>query len=833
MGQIGLYNEQSKIKHKLQAIRGGVMNIIDNSFIAHIRKMDNAIQTVIEHNKGVAKLAYHIGVSYGIGELCALAGSHHDDGKNTQEYLAYIKTASAGGNVVRGSVIHSTHGALIVNNLSSAKDIYGKLVAEMVRTAIMSHHGLRDCISTDGKISFFESSARIFDSYSSVKKIVNECYEKGVIENRFVAACDEVKAIQAKIKEFYKLSNQYGSQHFYLAMYERLLISILIDADRIDTTCFEDATKAPKMPLFEERKLIWRKYLNYCEAKIMELQANKDPSSLDSYRAEISKACAEFDGGESGVFRLVVPCGAGKTLSALRYALQTAERYGKSHVFYIAPFNSILEQNATEIEKYIGDMGAVLKHHSNIVFDSDNGEDEKRYKLLTENWGQSPIIATSAVQFLETMFAGKTSSVRRMQALGDSVIIVDEIQALPIKVLKLFNGAMNFLAHFCGSAIVLCSATQPLLDKLDDYQILTPKSIISDEEKYKTAFKRVQIVDHINGNGFSVQEAANFVLEQSCEMKSILAIVNTKPVARKVFECIQSITGNSREYRLFHLSTNMCPAHRSTVLSKMRDCLKDKGNSQKIICISTMLVEAGVDISFEHVVRSLTGLDSIVQAAGRCNRNCETKCGIVSVIYIRDENIGRLGYLQSAQEVTREIFHNIRINPVQYPGGVLSKVSMDEFYAKYYRPLQKEMAFPLKNDPEHTIIDLLTTNCPGSKRNRDSKTVLLKQAFKEAGDAFAVIDNIGKQDVIVEYNDDALYHIKKLLSVRSISDKKKELRYLQQYTVQLNEYTMQKIGAGVWFEEDAGVFILMRLYYHDDFGVSDDFGNTDLLKRRF
>jgi CRISPR-associated endonuclease/helicase Cas3 len=215
-------------------------------------------------------------------------------------------------------------------------------------------------------------------------------------------------------------------------------------------------------------------------------------------------------------------------------------------------------------------------------------------------------------------------------------------------------------------------------------------------------------------------------------------------------------------------------------------------------------------------------LDSVVQAPGRCNRNRETERGIVSIIYIRDENVGRLGYLQSAQEVTREIFYNIRTNPGQYPGGALSKAAMDEFYAKYYRPMQKEMAFPLEDDPEHTIIDLLTTNPSGSKRNRDSKTVLLKQAFKEAGDAFAVIEDIGKQDVIVEYNDDALHHIKKLLSARLISDKKSELRYLQQYTVQLSEYAMQKIGAGVRFEENAGVFILMLLYYHGDFGVSDD-----------
>jgi CRISPR-associated endonuclease/helicase Cas3 len=301
-------------------------------------------------------------------------------------------------------------------------------------------------------------------------------------------------------------------------------------------------------------------------------------------------------------------------------------------------------------------------------------------------------------------------------------------------------------------------------------------------------------------------------------VKSILAIVNTKQVARELFIYISRTldSGKGEDYLLFHLSTNMCPAHRSAVLSDMRDCLKDKNNPRKIICISTTLIEAGVDVSFERVIRSLTGLDSIVQAAGRCNRNRETECGIVSIIYIRDENVSRVDYLQNAQEATREILYNIRINPKKYPDGVLSKTAMDEFYARYYRPLQKEMAFPLADDPEHTIIDLLTTNPSGSNKNKNSRTMLMKQAFKEAGDAFSVIEDIGKKDVIVEYNKDALLHIKELLSARLIADMKKELRFLQQYTVQLNEYTMQKIGAGVRFEEKAGVFILSQLYYHDD-----------------
>lgn len=182
-----------------------------------------------------------------------------------------------------------------------------------------------------------------------------------------------------------------GSPYFYLAMFTRLITSIVIDADRTDTACFEDKRALPQRRALDERKEMWKKYLVHYESQLEKLQEGKKTSSLDPYRGEISRACAEFDGGEAGIFRLVVPCGAGKTLAALRYALHTARRYGKERIFYIAPFNSILEQNATEIAKFIGDPDAVLEHHSNIIFSAeenkDKSEDEKRYQLLDGKLG--------------------------------------------------------------------------------------------------------------------------------------------------------------------------------------------------------------------------------------------------------------------------------------------------------------------------------------------------------------------------------------------------------------------------------------------------------------
>lgn len=796
------------------------MHSTEVEYIAHIRSSDKCSQTVAEHNNGVAKLAKGIGEVYGLKNLASFCGQYHDIGKNTMDYYKYIKAAAEGREVVRGSVPHSIYGACFASHLRKADDLSSKLAVEMIQISIMSHHGLRDVITKDGIITYLRAEEHIFDSYRNVEDIVYENNGKKIVLKEFAKACTEAKQIQIKINELQPKENGLGSAHIYLALYVRLLTSILIDADRTDTACFEDNIKPPEQLSVKEQKKLWHRYRVNCENEIKKMQIEKDPSPLDCLRTEISEECSRFDGGAYGVFRLVVPCGAGKTLSALRYALQTAERYEKCRILYISPYNSVLEQNAKEIAKYIGDDAAVLRHHSNIVFDKDDEEQEKKYKLLTENWSQSPIIATSAVQFLNTLFASKTSAVRRMQALGSAVIIVDEIQALPIKVLKLFNAAVNFLSSFCKSSILLCSATQPLLNELNEYRLHKPINIIQNADRYTEAFKRVKIEAYIKGNGFSFDEAADFIFKQAQNVKSLLAIVNTKEAARRIAKRIEELSHG--QYKVFHLSTNMCPAHRTSVITEMRTCLFNKKSSQKIICISTTLIEAGVDLSFESVVRSLAGLDSIIQSAGRCNRNQETRCGTLWVIYIKDEKISTIGHLKEAQEITREILYRIRMNADYYYGGALSKTAMDEFYSQYYRSLNREMEFPLKEDPEHTILDLLTNNPTGSRRNKTSGSYLLKQAFREAGEAFEVIEDTDRQTVIVEYNNDAVKHINTLSTSRLIYEQKKELRYLQQYSLQLHPDTIEKIGAGICRKNETGVMILPVVFYNKNYGVDDE-----------
>lgn len=798
----------------------------NDAFIAHIRSSDQCIQTVQEHNQGVAALARIAGAEYEIENLSECAGAHHDDGKKTPEFRQYIMDAMDGVKRPKGSVIHSTHGACLIDKFRDDTKPASKLAAEMIRTAIISHHGIRDAVSPDGKVCFYIAKDNISNTYDQFEKYFYSKILKTDVEEAFERAENDAQKILQKIKSINPKQNKLGSAHIYLALYQRLLTSILIDADRTDTACFEDNVSPPKRLNRQELMAQWHRYRTYCDQAIEQMTKSKTSSPLDQYRSEISDACANFDGGSGGIFRLIVPCGAGKTLSSLRFALQTAERYGKNRIFYIAPFNSILDQNADEIGKFIGDDNAVLRHHSNVIMEESeaesDGEMERKYKLLTENWLHSPIIATSAVQFLNTLFISKTSAVRRMQALGNSVIIIDEIQALPIKVLKLFNSAINFLASFCNVSVLLCSATQPLLDEIQSYRLITPRNIAGDIDKYTEAFRRVKIEDCSQGNGKTFAEAADFIFEKAQSANSVLAIVNTKNAAKQIAMRIQKLIPDSEEYELFHLSTNMCPAHRNSVIQKLKAALQRKGRKAKVICVSTTLIEAGVDVSFEVVVRSLTGFDSIVQAAGRCNRNRETDYGVVSIIYINEERVEKIENLQSAQQITREIFYSVKKRPLEYAGGFLSKKAMDQYYEKFYRGIEEKMGYPLKDDKEHTIVDLLTNKNPGIRKNHEAGSLCLTQAFKKAGSEFEVIDDSGKSDVIVEYSDDAKSHIAKLRACKTIAERKKEICYLQRYTLQLNLNPKSLGESGVYQDSNLGIYFLSDRYYDAVFGMIDE-----------
>ncbi len=357
---------------------------------------------------------------------------------------------------------------------------------------------------------------------------------------------------------------------------------------------------------------------------------------VNRIRRDVSEACARAAMRSPGTYRLTVPTGGGKTLAALRFALRHAESRANGlapvkHVLFVSPYISIVEQNAAVVRQILEPQGmspgsVVLEHHSNLgVDETPGGRENWRRKVLTENW-DAPVVFTTMAQLLESLFGGGTRAVRRLHAMARAVIVFDEAQTLPVKLLHLFNNAMNYLARECGTTVLLCTATQPRLHDVaaerGALRLAPDAEVIDNVAGLFRSLRRYTVVDDTERPGGWTQ--AN-VAEAACAMAqergSCLVVLNTKKDVREVFQqCRERLP----EALCVHLSTAMCPAHRARSLQGLKEHLVTQTagkDTAPILCVSTNLIEAGVDIDFATVVRDLAGLDSLAQAAGRCNRH--------------------------------------------------------------------------------------------------------------------------------------------------------------------------------------------------------------------
>ena len=291
----------------------------------------------------------------------------------------------------------------------------------------------------------------------------------------------------------------------------------------------------------------------------------------------------------------------------------------------------------------------VLEHHSDLTPEQQGW----REKMLSENW-DAPVVYTTMVQFLETLFGAGTRGARRMHQLANSVLIFDEIQTLPVRCVHLFNNAINFLVEQCGSTVVLCTATQPLLDRVDvkkgSIRVPDGNEIMPDLKALFDDLKRVEVVNSRKPSGWANGEIADLSIKEAHRADSCLVIVNTKKAAQTLYNLAKDQDGMD----VYHLSTDLCPAHRKDKLAEIKAKLEEintkQGNAVKLLCFSTQLIEAGVDVDFGAVIRSTAGLDSIAQAAGRCNRNGNREIGIVHVVNPQDENLDMLPDIKIGKE---------------------------------------------------------------------------------------------------------------------------------------------------------------------------------------
>jgi len=557
------------------------------------------------------------------------------------------------------------------------------------------------------------------------------------------------------------------------------------------------------MDLFEQS------YNTLMEA-IARWEQSNDP--INVLRNKMSKGCDLYGEKSSSTYQLTVPTGGGKTIASLRYALKHAIVHKKSRIIYVVPYTTILEQNAQAVREKIKQPTAVLEHHANVIDDQklDDGMDyydskyHKQLQLGRDNWDY-PIIFTTMVQFLDAFYQKGTRKSRRLHNLTNSVIIFDEVQSVPYQHKGLFNASINFLQKIGNSSIVLCTATQPALNKENPKVILDEKpEIVSDLNKVVTAFKRVEFYNLLEPAGWDAERIGEFAKEILQKKDSLLIILNTKTAVRKLYELMQE----SVEHTIVHLSTSMCPAHRKKSLNN----IKEKLGKEKIICISTQLIEAGVDISFESVIRSLAGLDSIAQAAGRCNRNKEADIGDVYIIRAQDENLSKLPEIRIGGEVTE----NYILSRSPYADNLLAPETIERYFEYFGAQAEREIrTAPKKFD--HPLYHLLDGTVPKSRRPKTKSLGMFKTLERH----FEAIES-PTSSVIVPYNagEEIIAELSERIDDFRIFNQLMKLA--QQYTVNLYDHELQALGSEGLIETvyDGSIYCLKEKAYDKDFGVT-------------
>ncbi len=704
-----------------------------SQFIAHYRDFDKNTQSVAEHLNGVGDICKSLTEKIGLPEVGLILGLLHDIGKYSLEFQQYIQSATGllkpendafiDASLKKGRIDHSTAGAQWIWNCSN-----NSFIGQVLAVCLVSHHGgLLDCLQIDGKNGFLKRANK-----DDSKTHLRECLSAADVEliNKLEKIVSEefFQEFGSKLENIYNIDRKEPdrSKHFRLGFFTRFIFGCLIDADRIDSADFENPINKG---LRNTKQVDWDIAVNRFEKKIAEFPVR---NQIDIIRSEISNHCRERAQEPQGIYTLTVPTGGGKTFTSLRYALHHAEKHDLEHIIYIIPFTSIIEQNAEEVRLIIENEDDafpwVLEHHSNL----EPEEQTRQSKLVTENW-DAPIIFTTMAQFLEVLFGGGTRGARRMHSLANSVLIFDEIQSLPINCTHLFCNGLQFLVDYTRTTAVLCTATQPLLDKLDpEYSQLVMAEnyeLVDNKSDLFTQLKRVDIINNVRPQGWTETELSSLAIQQLKEKGNCLIIVNTKKWAQKLYELCQA---EMDDQSVFHLSTSLCPAHRKKILGNVRQRLDDK---LPVLCISTQLIEAGVDVDFNAVIRFLAGLDSIAQAAGRCNRNGNLPTAQVFVVNPKDENIDMLEDIKEGRDKTLRIFSENKDE------NLLDPDVMSQYFFYYFYDRAKLMTYPLTAEQagrKDTLLNLLSDNRLNA--GRDGAGVKLQQSFKTAGRAFKAIN---------------------------------------------------------------------------------------------
>lgn len=786
---------------------------------AHTKKSEYGLeeQTLRQHSQNVAELCANTCRGMGLESLGYITGLLHDAGKAAREIQEHLRGKT------NSKINHSAAGMRWLWERYRHCGRYHQLAAEMAAHAIGCHHSGRcDFISPDGSMIWkermqTEQAKRLYEE--CVQKFFSDCCTEKEIDIRMQQAAAEVKEKVSALLDIYQKS--FGAERdvmqdsvqFSMGFLQRFLFSALVDADWADTACYMEGRPLPAMPDKKQRAEAWELLASRTE-RFMQSFASRYP--VDLLRAEISERCREE--GERctpGIYRLYVPTGGGKTYAGLRFCTQMAARQNAQHIFYFSPYKSITTQNAENIRRAMGSE-FVLEHHSDVTTESA-GEETDLWLANTQRWQGTPVICTTMVQMLNTLFAAPRQNVRRLAALAGSVLLFDEVQALPLRQTFLFNLAVNTLVHVMGCTAAICTATQPPLESLR-YPLLfgSKMDLVPDYERRFEQFRRTMILPHHIEGEENVSAMADFIQKLSAENKSVLVILNTKDAVNRLVDAITPIL--PEEVKLFCLTTLLCPQHRADKLKEICRLL-DEQSGERVLCISTQLIEAGVDISFDCVVRSMAGLPSVIQAAGRCNRHGNGKISPVYLVDYKEKGLRYLPEIDDAAQATRLLLRQL---PPQT--DLLSPQAIRRYYSLYYAGSRRkeEMCYPLNPEEafvQTTMLDLLCTNTTGVDAYRsaghDIRDIgFLRQAFGTAEKNFEAIAD-ETIPVLVPYGEGA----EKIKAVLSGKFPPSQLRTLQPYTVALSHAKLKSLSDAVVCVPDSNLRILQESFYDRHKGV--------------
>jgi len=711
--------------------------MVFSEYIAHIRPQDGEKQLVIDHLSETAYLAHSNAAPWGAA-FAYTCGLVHDIGKYSQAFQTRIN-----GGTQR--VDHSTAGGQLLYEIGNKSKL-----SLLAAYCVMGHHsGLPNGGSYSQDVgdepTLYGRLNRHIEDYSTYKN-------------------------ELTISPFEQFNHKW-QDGFDVAFFIRMAFSALVDADWLNTEKFCEYQNAPRGG-FSPLATLCEKLASQTT---LFLNSKGEIGDLNRRRNELLKNCLAASKLPSGLFTLTAPTGSGKTIASLAFALNHAVRYGKQHIIYIVPYNTIIEQNAAVFEKMLG-VESILRHNCDVAYDGDE-EEYVRKRNSVENWDY-PLIVTSNVQFFESLFANKPSKCRKLHNIANSVLIFDEAQMIPVPYLIPCVRAIKTLVTQYNCSAVLATATQSSLDKFFAPLILT--EITEKPEDLFISLRRAQI--KWMGNEPQTDDA---LTDKLLVHKQVLCIVNTRRHAQILFEHMYKITSEGT----FHLSTTMFPAHRKRVLDIIRGRLKNG-----LVCrvISTSLVEAGVDLDFESVYREMAGLDSIVQAAGRCNREGKRKLE-ESVVYV---------FNSSGHRSPRMIQPNIGAC-----GQVIRKyddlASLDAIKA-YFNQLHYNIG-----DEQLDLKHIVQMFIDGVKAG-------LSFPFEEVAKTFKLINDATQQTIYI------LHEAPELEARLRSGERNLELfRALGIYGVSLFEKDMKELVAlGAVERLDESVLLLSRHYYSDQIGVS-------------